>query len=1381
MTAAPLTRLSYYFPWSLLVALLLAILFAVIGIFIYRRASKKGGEDKQEKEPNPYLEQSKMFLSRFGFVSLDPLNKSFDYALEMMRSFIGGTRYAYQLPWLVMLGGVDSGKSTLLRGLDLDRPIGRPRFEGEGGDKPLCDWWFYDHGIVLDLDGRVVINASQAASDESSWKLFLSLLVHNRPRRPLDGVILTIPASELIGHSALSHDDLSFRAEYIYEKLWQMQRITGMRVPIYIVISKCDLIPGFESFCKAIPTHNKSDMFGWSNDNAIDSIYTTEWVDEAFSSIREALYRGQQEIYADGRTIESRDGIFLFPLAFNQIKGGIRTYTDHLFKPSSYHESFFLRGIYCVGDSHVDMSSLEPRSTLELPWHFLEREEEEKRNIYFANNLFENKIFREVGLARPVSKVLLGNTTVIRFAKIAIAVLAVVGTLGLLRANENLQNAKLNLMSVLPQVDVTLEKIRGQDQNTEVGRAFFDTQAQELLNSMTQISVNNLFSSFIPASWFYGLDNKIREVMALVYDRVILLSMSNQLNYKAQQLTSLNGIIPVAEQPGNGIDPLETMEFFRLRNYVQGLKALELAANKFNQLGITSNLRDVADIIKYLFNYEMPPSFYKEDYYYLYAIRNTNVKLFDFGAYQNDASIKLTKLFDEFQVSVFDPNRMIPGLSQLTTDLYEFSGARNYTAYDTEILREIYVSLQQTINSLKNPGLQWLNMDHFDPGPPYEYVVKLILGSNFFSEPIAADLMQKIDKNFINFRKRLANYSSPLFEDGLLFSTENGLALAAPSSGAISLENNLKVFFSEPFMAPTTNKSIITVVPIGSVLLWDTLRLQEAVNLSTLYIDFMNSRFLKMPKSLQPLLQKVAQESLTKNLVEFIANAEVFSSEMGTGSVFSPEDALLSQVQNYRAAAPYLEQLLFALKANNANGAFSMLKSLLTAQTYAPLEKLDEILTEEAPYAIKMNSFDWWTGKNMAALEAFGVSTLTELKNYLELQRDRIHYLAREFAEPLVSFLGQVNREGMPADLPLVAKWKGIIQGFVGYERKNPGNGLVELENFIMGPLNEVTLATCAKYANYTSMISAANDFFVSILIDIQEKLHKQCVALAGYVSADNYTQISQFFNANLAGKFPFTQDADCDSPDADPEDIKTFFEMMDSQANGIKNTLREARNLGPAGKNALAFIEQMDQVRAFFGGYLAPDSTIPNPAFSFDVTFRVSRDKEVRANEVLDWQFIVPDSVISRRSSSHKGYWQVNDPAKVVFRWAANSPLRPSAEEGIPAFEVAGEYVSFSYSGTWALLRLIRQHIVSPPVCKSSQDNHPMILRFDIPLTNFMANDDCGRTATVFIGLAISPVQFNKNAKTAPCTNDRKVQMGQPLQLPYFPYKAPQLTLSGG
>lgn len=863
-----LTGLTSFFPWNLIIALFLAFTFAVIGVVIFRHSIKQREEELTPKGPHPFLEKGKASISKFSFFSTTSLSRSFRNALNTMHSFIGGRQFPYQLPWILMLGTKEAGKSTFLQSLDLHKPIGRHHLSNEDGDQPLCDWWFYDHGIVLDLDGKIILNPEKVGSDEEKWKLFLHLLTHHRPKRPLDGIVLTIPASEMIGPTALSHDDLLTRAEELHEKLWNMQRITAMRVPIYLVVTKCDFLPGFESFCKSVPIHNKHDIFGWSNDQPVDSIYNPDWVDIAFSSINHSLDRAQEEIYAQGKAPEARNGIFMFPHSFNKLKPGIQTYANHLFNDSPYHESFLFRGIYFVGDSHLERGLPLANSLLNSGREAPPR----RRNIYFAEDLFESKIFREVGLGRPTSRVLLKNRRALGFAKASVALAVLIGTLELLRANEKLQETKQNLFPALLQAEQTLAKIQGQREGMDSDYDALKNQADALLHRMTQMSVNPLSSIFIPPSWFSSLDKKIKYVLGLAYENVITRAKVKELEAMAHKLTtSPPPLIPMTESPLNGVHPLKIKEFYNFRDY---------------------------------------------------------------------------------------------------------------------------------------------------------------------------------------------------------------------------------------------------------------------------------------------------------------------------------------------------------------------------------------------PLAIK------------------------------------------------------------------------------------------RLEN---------------------------------LLVEIERKLHREPVTHSDPISVDSFQKLSKFFNSNLAGKFPFVERSNMNGPDANPEDIRTFFEMIDTQAAGIKERLKQSVGLGAPGKKALTFIEQMEKVRHFFGGYLEPNSSLPNPAFTFDVTFRVNREKECYANGILEWKFTSLDSTITMRSHSHVGYWEAGYPLQVNFQWALNSPLQPIMKVTPSTLDVQRKNALFVYNGTWALLRLLVQHHVTTSDFYNLNSENPITLRFDIPLRNVTSQEKMKclmepPKAITFIRLKVVPIE------RTPGMTQEKIRKGAPVPLPYFPVHAPSL-----
>lgn len=1391
--------LGLYFPWTLFIALLIAIVFAALGVIIFKRGMKKAAKpaepNVEDIVPSAWMLTVREFLARYGYFPTDALSKSFVQALRVLQSFIGGYEFRYQLPWYMVIGEENSGKSSLLNSLDINLPVGRPHFGNDGEVQADCDWWFYDHGVVLDISGKLVLEEGTITSDEAKWDSLLNLLSHHRPKRPLDGLVVTISSADLIGDGKLNYDDLRLRAEYIYMKMWQLQRKTGLRLPVYITVTKCDTIPGFQTLCQSLPKGREKEIFGWSNESALDTIYEPQWVSDAFQSIRLNLYRIQQNIFAGGRTYTNLDGIFRFPFEFVQMKENLQTYINHIFKASGYHEGFYLRGIYFTGDSGSGstpqsdaLASSEKRekelqALLEVQGSVLGDYAEKpdshspdlKSNIYFINDLFEKRVFREVGIARPISTVLLGNTSAMRAAKVGVASGSVIATLGLLNAADNLSNSANSIEPALAQIDQSLAAIQGKDPTKEQGPYLFEQQATMLLDTMSKMQANDLSSVFIPASWFSSVNEDITNVMAVAFDQVIFQSMSTQLTYRANDLVNLSSPVDVTQIPSKDGDPLKTTQFYRVFNYVTQIYALGIIAEKYNNIGITTDLKEVSEIIEYLFGTKLPASFLENDIYYKRALATTKVKIFDEREYQSYAIKKLRKLFDEFQLVAFNPDVVIPGVGALSRGLDNLKDNRNISTYDAQNLRNIKTALATTIESLNSPVVSWIDTDIFSPGLAYEHMMSFISGSPLLGAEVSGEIYEEAKGNFEKFKDRLKAYSSPLM-DGPLLQHEGDKVMANPTAGATKLMSALNLFYSQNFMTEAKDTQLIVDVPPGSVLMWDSLRLNQASDLIKNFGEFVNSKLLTFPKMLQPLLQKVAAESLTANLTQIITDAEVFQTQLPPSYSSSPEEALLSQVQNYRASADNLEKILFTLQSNQANDTYTGLRGLVIKQNYDLLTALDNILEDEGPYAIKDGGFSWWQGQNLAGVEAFGVSNLVELKGYLDLQRERIRYLAMEFASPVVNFLQVVNKQAMPGNMPLVTKWGNIIQELDGYNKKTKGNGLIELENFIETPLNEVTVSTCTKYVPSVAPLTEQNSFFVSILDNIQIGVINRCDQLAGSVSSNTYSYLSDYFNANLSGKFPFndpTQKGEV--VEADPEDIRGFFDLMDEKASTIKTTLEQSTGiLGAAGTRALNFIESMDAIRKFFGGYLTAGSKMPYPQFDFTVDFRVNRTAEKSANQIVDWYVNVQDTKVDFRSKDTAGHWNMGNPIAVGLRWAANSPDQPQSGSTNTALNVVNGTALFNYSGKWGLVHLLKDQAAPLSDFANLKDNQPQTLAFEVPLKDVLSSGSTpAQTAKVFIRFQVKPILESVDPKTGAVT----YKPGGAVTLPTFPVSAPKLS----
>jgi len=122
-----------------------------------------------------------------------------------------GSKFIYELPWYVIVGAPGSGKTTALVNSGLDFPLagqyGKAALQGVGGTRN-CDWWFTDQAVVIDTAGRYTTQDSDESVDKREWEGFLGLLKKYRPRQPINGVMLTLSASDLL---TPSEDDASPR------------------------------------------------------------------------------------------------------------------------------------------------------------------------------------------------------------------------------------------------------------------------------------------------------------------------------------------------------------------------------------------------------------------------------------------------------------------------------------------------------------------------------------------------------------------------------------------------------------------------------------------------------------------------------------------------------------------------------------------------------------------------------------------------------------------------------------------------------------------------------------------------------------------------------------------------------------------------------------------------------------------------------------------------------------------------------------------------------------------------------------------------------------------------------------------------------------------
>jgi type VI secretion system protein ImpL len=149
-----------------------------------------------------------------------------------------GAQDRYQIPWLLMLG--DETQGTQLCSQWRLQPTDKPAWFGR--------WWSDPEGAVLVVPQALFLPDEGMSLQRGGWWRLLGLILRLRSKRPLDGVIWTVPVSRLGNAEQAANLGLAARRRFID----LLQRF-GLSLPVYVVITGMEELPGFQELISALP------------------------------------------------------------------------------------------------------------------------------------------------------------------------------------------------------------------------------------------------------------------------------------------------------------------------------------------------------------------------------------------------------------------------------------------------------------------------------------------------------------------------------------------------------------------------------------------------------------------------------------------------------------------------------------------------------------------------------------------------------------------------------------------------------------------------------------------------------------------------------------------------------------------------------------------------------------------------------------------------------------------------------------------------------------------------------------------------------------------------------------------------------------------------
>lgn len=1217
-----------------------------------------------------------------------PFNASFDRALKLLRQASpGGDLYA--TPWYLVVGETAAGKTTLLSRLGLPLPFGAPVGASSPAARPEVNAWIFEPGVALDSLGALVLRSDGLSSDEAGWLDLLGGVRRARPRRPIDGLVVVIPAYELLSGASVDARQTAAagRAGRIYSKLLQAQLILGMQLPIDVVISQADGISGFTDFTERLPARFRQQLFGWSNPHPLDAPYQTTWVDEAYGSI---LGRLEQIIGAlpggSSGASPGSAGAAGFPAYFAETQPAMQVYLNHLFAAAGLGESCTFRGLYVCGGRFEPCADGSACAT-------------EPREILFARDVFADRVFPESAIGQPTRAATSSRNRNRRRLQLLTGATALLGGAALLWGY---RAVSADADALAPAIDRLGTVRAGADQSW----------VRAVLGDTATVRHYEPRSLALPASWFSPLHGDIRAVFELGYQQGVFPVSVSALGERLKGLERRE-LPPIpARAPTELLGVDETPEFRRLQGYVGDITALESATEDYSCISETCVRREqLAErfngMARYLYASQL-------------ALPNRESALFYGGVFdrlaldpwvyaQEDATIlgaRTRQLDTDLDRTLFRENALVESLERLVEDLDELETPYGASAsVSVETYQRLDAELRLVAWLLQQPQLAWMGSEPLDLGAGMEAVYTAIGASHYLGEELEKELRARAEAAFKALRLRLRTFETQA--TGPVLARRDGQVILALSPGTLEVQRSVENYLDQVFIEAGALATLQLPTDLQR-LQWSQDLVQQSLDLVAPYDAWVAKELPTFPPDMRSTAEQVALQSLSDSMLDLLAQAEIFEVAPSAARLAVPpqllESNLATRAANFQAVRSPLAQILSSFSRLGFVQAYAELAAVLERQEQQLLADTTALLVQFDLYSPRGDSFAGWDGLAPPAPEAFDATDAKRLASYLSSQRAIVSRLAQSYAEPVVQAASEDEglwRRSRALQTEL-DRWSTILTDLEQAKSEKAGNPVTDLESFISSDLSTVTLRTC-----YTEPTGPAvtSDYFDGRRASLEDELRSQCTVLAQGYGYACYREMAARFNDRLANRFPFSERLPMpNEAEADPASLRDFFGLYDETAWLYREVPPSAALYGTEQEPVARFLVQSGEVRAFLAPFLDDPKKVPVPSFGFSALFRTETASERGAEDVIDWTLATAGASHARGDATASGVWSLGSlPSSVALRWAANAPVAPVEAISGDVVRIDGRTVIWDYSNTWSLVALMIDHRVartagSPP-----------------------------------------------------------------------------------
>ena len=1158
-------------------------------------------------------------LVKHGMMPSNPVGRSFRAGMKKLRSMVSKKDYLH-IPIVMVIGPSKSGKNSMLKSVCQNNPV-----DVVNTDSEPCQWWFFDKALVLDVRGDLILDANGNSKIED-WRLLLNLLSNARSY-PIDSITLSIDCRDF--EDAEEND----RWDGIFRSLYTAQYVLGFKIPIYIVLTHCDSLPGFSALYRAITPDLFGDIFGWSNPYSLDIPFQTAWIASMIADLNDRITTVISEIIAEDINID--ESLFCLMHSLSQMSERLSTGLHRIFHSDKYHEGFILRGIYFCGQ---DVGG----------------------NIAFARDLFEKKIFVEKNLAMPTKwREFLGGK---QFARVqwAVIIFLMVWTFGLYHSYHRMQNLQSHSVPCLDEIHKLMFELddKSADTHSNASTAIL-SKIFEQLTKMGIVMDNwgKPWSIWIPYSWFSEVKDKFDDFLVEVYTRAVIPDLFSHVHRKINAVA--NESIPDDEGESRS-------EFRKMQDYITKLNSSERIMSKFSSLFIDADMADFSDVVWYAIGVKLPDHFMRRCEHFLKkAVYRSIVPSFPMEEWKKDSTATFKKIYQDFSNKGHALEDMLDGLSSYFDNITSAIHKPNY-----DDLLKITQMMYQISEQLQSREYGW----HFY-GDLVTKSLQNLLSSVESSPLIDREVIRSMEedalKKFHTAQKSLLTRGSGIC--GIFLVLKNGRLNI--SEQLFSVQSMLNLMTSAGFMQHSEGE--VRPTPPGEMLMWNPIELKRAVKILRDYENFISTELLHFPEGMQSWVQEIAKHRAQQRVRHFIAKGQHFVPALPGGA--EGEEQIIQATQNLILCRDSLDILSARLDSTIFAPFFSSLRQ-------QGLDLLGRVRSESMKYSFYDTGYvqgQWLNGSLMTFL--FNVYSREELKRYIDKQRKHIMRLGISLSDPVINMMKNLPKPY--ADLSMFNGWVLAVADMKSYQAGNQNSSLAQIERYVETKIPEMKPGVCKP--ELMQNIVGLNDI-ASSEQRLRDKVYKLCSGSIVRDFMSKYEPISTYFNKHLAGRFPFSDS----KARVDLGKIKGFYEkfgdgsaLLSMARSFLKDSMEEVfkkKDNTNFIKDVVSFASSLVKAKPIF------DDLISKKTVSVSLTFRTHRKNEVNADQIISWTTKIGDMTMDFHQKPPMIKWRYGDAISVDWRFADRSSLIPVSAND---FQADGRHVSWESTDPWSLFRLIQKY----------------------------------------------------------------------------------------